>query len=105
MEKSRVGGWTRRAGARTVGGKCAANPSDRDRASEACCGGMIDQYVRRIVHVSVPGCRFPPTVESIERLTRLGVWGAVQVASLLWWRTWRWIRRCMMRLKMAMWRW
>jgi hypothetical protein len=82
------------------GGKCAANPSDRDRASEACCGGMIDQYVGRIVHVSVPGCRPPPPLN----LTRLGVWGAAQVVSLIWWRTWRWIQCYMMRLELVTWR-
>jgi hypothetical protein len=48
------------------GGECAANPSDRDRASEACCGGMIDQYVMRIVHVSVPGCRSPPPLNPLR---------------------------------------
>ena len=47
-------------------------------------GVVIDRYVGRIVHGSVPGCRSHPR-STERRLTRLGVWGVAQVVSLFWW--------------------
>ena len=58
-----MGGWTRRAGAPTVGQTPAqASGLRRGAGAEVC---VVDRYVGRTVHESVPGCRSHP--KSFER--------------------------------------
>ena len=58
VEEPCVGGWTRRAGAPTVGQTPAqASGLRRGVGAEVC---VVDRYVGRTVDESVPGCRSHP---------------------------------------------
>jgi hypothetical protein len=82
-EEPRVGGWTRR-GFSHRGGAKRRQTLAIGQAAGGAEGVVIDRYVGRIVHGSVPGCRSHPR-STERRLTRLGAWGAAQVVSLAWW--------------------
>jgi hypothetical protein len=86
-EEPRVGGWTRRGFSHRGGAKRRQTLAIGQvfvSAAGGAEGVVIDRYVGRIVHGSVPGCRSHPR-STERRLTRLGAWGAAQVMSLAWW--------------------